>query len=161
MHVFRRGRWVMDKKEARSILGVNKDASKNDIEKKYVVLLKKYRIEINRLKEAASEAEREEAIRAEQEEAADTAEAVAEDADAGTTDVGQSAIDPEASGIADGGQSAIDPETSGLRMVLFQMMQLYQGIWTRAGRVRSRKARNRRSNFWRPSSAASQKLTMY
>ncbi len=113
MHVFRRGRWVMDKKEARSILGVNKDASKNDIEKKYVVLLKKYRIEINRLKEAASEAEREEAIRAEQEEAADTAEAVAEDADAGTTDVGQSAIDPEASGIADGGQSAIDPETSG------------------------------------------------
>ncbi|NLK86187.1 MAG: hypothetical protein GX279_01670 [Clostridiaceae bacterium] len=50
----------MDKKEARSVLGVNKDASNSDIEKRYAVLLKKYRVEINRLKDAANAAEKEE-----------------------------------------------------------------------------------------------------
>jgi hypothetical protein len=33
----------MDKKEARKILGVNKETSRNDIERKYSILLKKHR----------------------------------------------------------------------------------------------------------------------
>ncbi len=37
----------MDNKEARNILGISKDASKNDIERKYAVILKKYRIGIS------------------------------------------------------------------------------------------------------------------
>jgi hypothetical protein len=48
----------MDKNEARSILGVSKDASRSEIEKKYDILFKKYRIEINRHKEEQEEKEK-------------------------------------------------------------------------------------------------------
>ena len=43
----------MNKKEARSILGVSKEASKNEIERKYAILLKKYRqgVYLNRQEE--------------------------------------------------------------------------------------------------------------
>ena len=71
----------MDKKEARNILGISKDASKNDIEKRYSILLKKYRMEINRRRDAIKEAEeQEETINA----APDTATDVSAEIDSDT-----------------------------------------------------------------------------
>ena len=60
MYLLQRGHGAMDKKEARNILGVGKDAGKNDIEKRYSILLKKYRMEINMRRDALREAEKQE-----------------------------------------------------------------------------------------------------
>lgn len=97
----------MDKKEARSILGVSKDATKNDIEKKYAILLKKYRMEISRLKDTADESE-------EQEEAIDAAQITAEDTGAGEGPCTETAADtePAADSQAAGPQEQLEAEFS-------------------------------------------------
>lgn len=47
----------MDKIEARGILGVGEDAGNEEVEKRYTLLLKKHRVEINRLRDEAKEEE--------------------------------------------------------------------------------------------------------
>ncbi len=61
----------MDKTEARSILGVGQDAGSEEIETRYVLLLKKHRMETARLKDAINEAETPEEAKASEDAAED------------------------------------------------------------------------------------------